>query len=255
MCQYRVSEMWCGKRGRKIYGIAYVPRTEGRMPLVIFAHELANTYKAGIAYAQELASRGVAVYTFDFPGGSPASKSDGATTEMSAVTEILDLETVLNEAAAWEFVDRERIVVLGASQGGAVAAGVAVRNPDALAGLILLYPGLSIPDVMHREFGSKEHVPEQYDLRGWITVGKNYALDVWDLDFYAKMHQFPKPVLILHGDRDEIVPLSYAQRAAERYPNAVLRVICGAGHGFCDEYFIKVMEYIFSYLEQLGISC
>lgn len=255
MSQYKISELWCGKRGRKIYGLALVPEARGKVPLIIFAHELANTHKSGIAYAQEMASRGVAVYTFDFPGGSPAAKSDGATTEMSVMTEVCDLEIVLAEAAAWDFVDREKIVVMGGSQGGAVAACAAARNPDSFAGMILLYPAFSIPDVMHHEFGSPERVPDQFDLRGWIEVGKNYALDVWNHDFYVDMYYFSKPVLILHGDRDTLVALSYAQRAAECFPNARLQVICGAGHGFFDEYFVKALDCMFVYLGQLGFLC
>ena len=252
MYQYRISELWCGKHERKIYGLAFVPKAEGKVPLVIFAHELANTHKSGIAYAQELASRGVAVYTFDFPGGSPASKSDGVTTEMSVMTEAADLETVLAEASAWDFVDREKVVLMGGSQGGAVAACTAARRSDGIAGLILLYPAFCIPDVMHHEFGFPEHIPDQFDLRGWIMVGKKYALDIWDYDFYAQMHCFFGPVLILHGDQDPLVALPYATRATECYPNAELQVLRRAGHGFYDEYFVQAMDYILVYLRRLG---
>ena len=38
--------------------------------------------------------------------------------------------------------------------------------------------------------------------------------------------------LILHGDRDEIVPFGYSARAAEVIPKAALLVVPGQGHGF-----------------------
>lgn len=71
-----------------------------------------------------LASEGIAVYTFDFAGegpkkradGTPGSISDGETTEMSVMTEIKDLESVLEAA----------------------------KHADEINGLVLLYPALLI---------------------------------------------------------------------------------------------------------------
>lgn len=40
------------------------------------------------------------------------------------------------------------------------------------------------------------------------------------------------PVLILHGDKDELVPLYYSQEALKEYKNAELIVLEGQKHGF-----------------------
>ena len=54
-------------------------------------------------YAIELANMGYLTYTFDFCGGSVIKgKSDGLTTEMSVLTEVKDLESVLDYAASRE---------------------------------------------------------------------------------------------------------------------------------------------------------
>ena len=83
-------------------------------------------------------------------------------------------------------------------------------------------------------------------------MGKNYVSDVWDYDVYAEMPNYTNPVLILHGDRDGIVDVSYAQRAAESYPDAELHILHGAGHGFYSSSFDVAMDYILDYLREIG---
>ena len=116
--------------GKTLRGALYVPEVSGPVPLVITAHELGGNYRRRWpAYGEALASRGSAVYTFDFAGGAPreradgtpGSLSDGETTEMSVMTEVRDLEAVLAAAREWPFVDAGRIAIIGGSQGGAVS--------------------------------------------------------------------------------------------------------------------------------------
>lgn len=250
--EYEIREMDCTIGSQSIYGLAYIPETDGTVPLVIFAHELGSTHRSGTEYAEELASRGIATYTFDFRGGSTASRSDGSTVGMSVMTEAADVEAVLDAAKEWDFVDSGRIALIGASQGGMASAVAASRRPDEIAGLILLYPALLVHDAVHEQFDSLDEVPEQFYFNGWINVGKNYVSDVWDYDVYAEMPNYTSPVLILHGDRDGIVDVSYAQRAAESYPDAELHILHGAGHGFYGSSFDTAMSYILDYLSEIG---
>lgn len=166
--------------------------------MVIFAHELGYTHTSGISYAESLASHGIAVYIFDFRGGSEYSQSDGKT-----------------------------------------------------AGLVLLYPALLISDVVHAEFASLKDVPDQFFFNGWIYVGRNYVADVWDYDIYKEMSDYQKPVLILHGDRDSIVDISYSHKASESYPDAEFHTIHGAGHGFYGRIFDEAMDYILDYISRV----
>lgn len=89
---YRQQEIELKNQGQKIYGIAYIPETESeRVPLVICAHGLGGSYQSNAAYAEQLASHGMAAYCFDFRGGG-GSRGDGDTTEMSVMIEVSDLE-------------------------------------------------------------------------------------------------------------------------------------------------------------------
>lgn len=81
-----------------------------------------------------------------------------------------------------------------------------------------------------------------------MTVGRAYFENLFGYDVYADIQDYEKDVLIVHGDRDSLVPLSYSERAVDVYPSARLAVIPGAGHGFYGESFDLAMEYILEYL-------
>lgn len=49
---------------------------------------------------------------------------------------------------------------------------------------------------------------------------------------FSSMNKFHKPVLIIHGDVDKVVPVDYSKRAAATYKDAGLHIIHSAGHGF-----------------------
>ena len=251
---YRTEEIHCDHDGVDIYGIAYIPETaQEKVPLLIFSHELGNTHTSGTDYAEALAAKGIAVYVFDYPNGGYSSHGGSDMSKMSVMTEVADLEAVIETAKTWDFVDPERIVVMGGSQGGFVTAATAARHPDEIAGVILLYPALVIVDDVHEMFASVDEIPETFSYRGWFTAGKLYAADVWDYDIYNTINAYTKPVLILHGDHDWMVDMSYSEKAAESYPDAEFHVIPGAGHSFLGTHFDEAMEYIERYLTRIGI--
>lgn len=84
---YTRQEIWLENEGQRIYGIAYIPDVEGKMPLAILSHGLGGSYSSCLAEAEQYASHGVAAYAFDFRGGG-GSRSDGSTTQMSVMTEV-----------------------------------------------------------------------------------------------------------------------------------------------------------------------
>lgn len=250
---YHTEEIWCENGNRKIYGMAYIPDGDGTYPLVIFAHELGNNHEAGIRYAERLAENGIAGYTFDFGGGSVAgtdNKSSGSNSEMSVMTEADDLELVLNTAKGWEFVD-EKIFLLGGSQGGLVTIVAGSRNQETIAGMMLMYPALSIKeDHGITQYNSIKDVPDYVPLfGGWMHVGKNYVTDIWDTDFYELLENYDGKILLLHGDKDGTVPVSYSERATEIIKDCEFHVIEDGGHEFYGQPFEDAMTYILQYIE------
>jgi non-heme chloroperoxidase len=55
-----------------------------------------------------------------------------------------------------------------------------------------------------------------------------------ETDFSNDLREIDIPVLILHGDADQIVPIDdSARKAAKLLKNGTLKVIPGAPHGMC----------------------
>lgn len=249
---YRHQEIELENQGQKIYGIAYIPETENeRVPLAICAHGLGGSYQSNAAYAEQLASHGIAAYCFDFRGGG-GSRSDGDTTEMSVMTEVSDLEVIIEAAAGWEFVDENKVVLLGTSQGGITSAIAAARHTDRISGLVLMYPAFLVGDAVHEQFDSLEEVPDRFQFI-WITAGRPYVEDMWDYNAYEEIGNYTGKVLLLHGSADSIVPVSYSDRAAEVYGDVEYYVIDGAGHGFHGGAFEEAVRYVFAYLQEIQI--
>ena len=249
---YTTQEIWVQNSDNRIYGIAYVPDADKKVPLVIFSHELGNDHTSGVRYAERLAEAGYAAYVFDFCGGTVGgNRSDGSNKEMSILTEASDLESVLSTAKSWDFVNPDKIVLLGGSMGGLVTTVVGSTHQDEIAGMILMYPALSAKDDSGAEqYQTEDDVPEDVSLfGGWIHVGKNYITDLWKVDFNQLLSSYQGHMLLLHGDKDSTVPLSYSEEAKEIIPDCEFYVIKDGGHEFFGQPFEDAMGYILPYLE------
>ena len=230
--EYETQELYAKRDENRIYGVVYVPQNAGeKMPAVIFSHGFGGNYQVGTQYAEALAAKGYVVYCFDFCGGSPGSRSDGSTLEMSIFTEQADLEAVIGMVQELPYVDNDNIFLMGTSMGGAVSAITAADHEDEIQGAILLYPAFVLVDNANEQFESVEDIPDTYHLM-WMTVGHVFAEDLLDYDIYEAISAYKKDVLLIHGDADSIVPLSYSKKAVEAYDSALLEVLPGAGHGF-----------------------
>ncbi len=248
---YSVSEHLIQTKDGKIFGLLYKPDNIMNAPTIIICHGFTGTYRDNIDYAEHFVSQGYVVYIFDFRGGSIESKSDGKMTDMSVMTEVKDLNEVVNNIRSLKFVQPNRITLIGKSQGGVVSAIFAARNPNLINKLVLIYPAFVIHDDAHKLFKSLDEVPETYKVFDESsTVGKRYAQDIWNYDVYKEIGKFDKPVLIIHGSKDKIVPIFYSEKASKIYPNVTFKIIRGAGHGFGPTYTPESFQYIDSFLKK-----
>lgn len=247
-------ELWCERTAStgdriRLFGEIFLPlereaasapeaAAPASLPTVVLSHPFAADHAFMRPYAELLVERGFAVYVFDFFGGGLATKSDGTLLDMSVETEVADLEAVIELMRAQPFCDAGRLFLMGASQGGFVASVTANRHPELVRALVLLYPAFVLHDDALALFPEGTEVPETYEMMG-ITVGARYGRDARALDPFDEMDRFGGNVLIMHGDADEIVALSYSERAARTFAHADLKVMPGAGHGFRGDAFVR----------------
>ena len=213
-------------------GQLLIPRgMPGKLPTVIVSHGLNSNAKNAIALVgMSLAMSGFQVYCFDFYGGSIHSARGGRMEDMTVFSEKEDLHTVIERIKQLETTDLENLFLLGESQGGFVTAITAVDHPE-VKGLIEYYPAFCIPEDARKRHGSPERIPE-YERFGQSKLGKSYSASVWDYNVYDVIPSYCGPVLIIHGDHDRIVDISYGRRASEVYKQSEFICLPGEIHGF-----------------------
>ena len=232
---YTVKEYDFDSNGKDIYARAFVPDVEGRVPLVIFSHGLGANVEHEEEVQKTLAKAGIAVFSFEFAGGSSSSNpmSEGLTTEMSVLTEVQNLKDAIRIASGLEYADPQKIYLMGSSQGGLVTALTAEEVTN-IQGLFLFYPAFSLPDDIRSSFPKLDEVPETFNLLG-TKIGKIYITDIYDMDPYANLEKLGMPVHIYHGKDDNIVPLTASQKAMKRLKDARLTTLEDTGHALTPE--------------------
>ena len=215
-----------------IFGELKLPEAAGPIPLVILCHGFGGTLEGNRDYADTFRAAGFATYSFDFCGGSPFSKSEGKMVDMTVLTEAADLNAVIDHFLPDPRFSR--ICLWGGSQGGFVSAYVASGRPKDIDRAVLEFPAIVLQDDARKRADANGQFPPTSNVMGH-TIGRVYNETAVSFDLYDLLAACDIPVLILHGDEDGIVPLSYSERAVKTFPNARLIVMPGQGHGFTGE--------------------
>ena len=163
---------------------------------------------------------GVGILIIDYRG---YGLSEGSPDEQGTY---LDAEAAVAHALSRPDVDPERVVLFGRSLGCAVAAEMAVRH-DVYA-VVLESPFTSVPAMARRAY------PFLPGL-GLLT-GNMY-------DTLGKTARIRAPIMVLHGDSDEIVPFEMGREVFEAAPEPKrFYRISGAGHN--DTYAVGGAPYL-----------
>lgn len=182
---------------------------EGRIPLVVFAHgngELVDDWLSGF---EPITKEGIAVLLVEYPG---YGRSSGTPSEESIQ---LALAAGYDWAASLPYIDTSRIIGYGISLGGGAICALARIRP--FAALILESTFTSIPDFV------AERPPPVAALRHLLQNR---------FESLAFLRGYQAPVLVLHGDRDEMIPVSHGRALAEAAMHSELG-IAHCGHNDC----------------------
>lgn len=243
-------------RGLTLRGTLHVPDVKAapdvkdkKLPLIIIFHGFGGN-KTGphflfVKFSRVLADLGFASIRFDFAG---SGESDGEFVNMTLSGELEDATNILNYVKKLEYVDQDRIGVVGFSMGGAVASILAGLNSKTVRSLCLWAPAGNM-----RELVKKDFIGDAYEdfLKNGIhefegmPIGKSLVEDLDKLDIYEAASGYDKSILLIHGDEDEVVALSASHKYLEYYgQKAKLVVINGADHLFSRQVWKKeVISY------------
>ena len=242
---------------KQLYGKITAPSDykSKKMPTIVIAHGLNNTLEQYEMYSQLLAKQGYLVYSFDFYGGSRQSKSGGQDMlNMSVKTELTDLTQVMEKLSSEAFVNKTKMSLFGASQGGVVASLYAAAYPDRVHKLMLIFPAFILFDdakATYHELGSPDfdQLPDSLTHHN-ITLGKIYLIDALDIDIQAEQAKITAPTLIIHGTDDAVVPYQYAIEASQTIPNAELVTVEGGEHRIDERFAITAAPAIQKFLKE-----
>ena len=146
---------------------------------------------------------------------------------------IAQIRWLIDEARSQ--AEYSKIFLGGHSQGALCALLAAAMEEESVAGVIALAPALRIPEQARKGtlFGlhfDPQNVPPEISVWGKILSGE-YIRDAQTL--YAEdAASYSGPVLFVHSDTDERVPIEVSEEAAKQYKNAQLVTLHGDTHDF-----------------------
>ena len=176
-----------------------------------------NGYRIGeLALAHHLT--GANLFIFDYRG---YGESEGSPPEQGTY---LDSRAVIEYLPGRDDVAQDQIVYLGHSLGAAVAVELALTRPP--MAMMLVSPFASVRDMAS--------ITRPFPPVAWL-VRNHY-------DSLNRIRQLNVPLLVLHGDQDETVPLSQGRRLydAANQPKR-FQVLEGAAHN--DTYEVGSEQY------------
>ena len=234
----------------KIYGNVYMPQdTNGRKPVLICCPGIGTSSDVWKDVLTMVAKKGFIGYTFDFRGGFPGSRSAGRPIDMSINTEKADLEFVLKRILKEDFTDKDHVYLMGHSQGGLIAALVGAGYRREVAGMVLVAPAFNIPEMADRIYPRARDIPDSTFFVN-MYVGKRYMTDAKNLDPYKWLRRYKNDVMIIHGTKDDLVPIEYSELANLEFKNSTLEKFEGVGHKFEGKDGSRMREMLSQYLDK-----
>ena len=222
-----------------------------KCPLVVVIHGFTGHIEEAhiVAVSKGINAVGFATLRADMYGHG---HSDGEFKKHTLFKWMTNALTVIDYARALDFVTD--IYLCGHSQGGLLVMLAAAMKHDVIKGLIPLSPAWMIPEIARKgellgERFDPDHIPEK--LHGWhdLDLDGNYARVAQTIHVEEAIDRYRGPVLIVHGDEDESVPVEYGIRAAERYINGKLVLIKGDDHCY-DRHLDQVVAAVQDWLRQ-----
>jgi pimeloyl-ACP methyl ester carboxylesterase len=222
-------DVWFPARdGVKLHGW-FIPAPGAKFTLLWFHGNAGNISHRVRNIGQLHRLVGAHVLIFDYRG---YGQSEGGFSDLSEPATYHDGTGAVSYLRGRRDVEQTRLVYFGRSLGAAIAVEMARHHPP--AGMILETTFTSIPDMARL-------VVPYIPVRPFLRIR---------YDTVSKLPEIHVPVLIVHGDQDEVMPLEQAQRLLEAAnPPKDLYTIAGARHNDThivggDRYFAELAAFL-----------
>ena len=228
-----MKEFFIDSDGTRLHAKLDRPEGAEKGPLCILIHGFTGHMEEDHIKAAQKAMNdaGVSVLRVEMYGHGG---SDGDFKDHTLYKWVTNALAAVKYAKSLDFVTD--LYLSGHSQGGLLTMLVGGMCPDDFKALLPLSPAWMIPEiaregnVLGTSFDPK-HIPDMITSGSWELSG-DYIRVAQTIHVEDEIERFEGPVLIIHGDADETVPFSYAEKAAKLYKNAELVPIHGDDHCF-----------------------
>ena len=214
--------------------------------LVIIGHGVTGNKDRpwSIALAESLADTGFNALRFSFAGNG---NSEGKFEACTISKEVKDLKAIVDAA---ENEGYHRICYVGHSMGGAV--GVLAAAKDERIELLISLAGMAhTKKFCETEFG--DVTPGKGNMWGeeGCPLSKTYVDDMVKINTLVnKTEKIEVPWLLVHGDKDDVVPLEEGREMyAAAYEPKELVILEGANHVFSGDAEGQMTEAVISWLK------
>lgn len=235
-------------RGLNLVGVFHIPKKETKSVIVIAHGFLATKDRARHIKAAETFSRqGFAVLRFDFGG---CGESDE--TSINVEKQVDDLKSAINFVKSKGY---KNIGLVGESLGGLTSI---LAYDKKIKTLVLWAPvtKAKIPTIFKEkklleELNKKGFIIHKKDEREF-KITKEFFIERESVNQQEILSKIKCPVLIMHGDKDDTVPLEHSKEALQYLPKeSKLEIIKGGDHkldGKIDEIISISLNWFRKYL-------
>jgi hypothetical protein len=209
-----------------------VPGTESTW--AIYVHGKGVDLREGLRILPTLHEAGMPVMLINYrnDAGQP---EDPSGIYHYGQTEWRDLEGAVEFATD---AGAERVVLVGASTGGAVISSFLLESDLAKSvdAVVLDSPNLDFGQVVDVEASERSlpgiglPVPATLTWTAKTIAAVQLGISWDDLDYVSRADEFEVPILVIHGTNDGTVPIETSRRLAEARPDLVTLVETDAGH-------------------------
>jgi hypothetical protein len=213
-----------------------------KCPLVIVIHGFTGYSEERhiAAVSQTMNEMGYATLRVDMYGHG---KSEGSFREHNLFKWMNNAMTVIDYARGLPFVTD--LYLCGHSQGGLTVMLAAGLKPEFIRGIIPMSPAVMIPEMARKGdfLGIKfdpERIPEELITDKGLSLSGNYLRAARMIHVEDAISRYQGPVLLTHGDADEVVPYHYSVETAEAYHDARLVTIPDDTH--CYDVHLEMVQ-------------
>lgn len=234
--------------GRKITAVVTMPEGDGKFPAVVMNHGHGGSKDEGTGFAgiaRALADKGIASIRMDFPG---CGESPEPFTKNCLSNMVEDSNACRDYLVGNYSVDTGRLGVLGYSMGGRITSTIISQGEHGYQAAALLAGAVGDGEKMAAGAGGAVD-PEQFPAvyaeaqeKGYYRITTPYGKvqdlapqwfdDLRNIDPLENVGAFTGPVLVMYGDKDDVVPPEVNKLSLNAYPNAKEIVVPGANHGY-----------------------